>query len=215
MTDPVGPVVVAVDEQRDVAIDIDRWRDLAAATLRHEGLGHGELNLLFVDETEMQGLNTAHMGEARPTDVLSFPLDGAAIDDVPASDALIGDVVVCPGYASRQAPAHVSPGAHGGSLEDELALLVVHGARDVRVVRAHSDRIVAAARQSGADVKYIIFDDEGHAIRKWQNKITLAHAVERFLAKHLGGRAGAAREPEDVAQLPTSQGAGKSVQVAN
>lgn len=67
-------------------------------------------------------------------------------------------------------------------------LLVVQGANDVRVVREHSDRIVAAVRKKGLDVKYIVFDDEGHAIRNWQNRMTMARAIEQFLAKHLGGR---------------------------
>ncbi|HEY6414947.1 MAG TPA: rRNA maturation RNase YbeY, partial [Acidimicrobiales bacterium] len=34
---------------------------------------------------------------------------------------LLGDVVVCPAVAERQAPEHA------GSYDDELALLVVHG----------------------------------------------------------------------------------------
>jgi dipeptidyl aminopeptidase/acylaminoacyl peptidase len=68
-------------------------------------------------------------------------------------------------------------------------LLVAQGANDVRVVREHSDRIVEVARKKGLDVEYLVFDDEGHAIRKWRNKMTLARAIERFLAKHLGGRA--------------------------
>ena len=68
-------------------------------------------------------------------------------------------------------------------------LLVVQGANDVRVIRAHSDKIVAAAERNGVDVEYIVFEDEGHAIRKWRNKATFARAMERFLAKHLGGRA--------------------------
>jgi probable rRNA maturation factor len=34
---------------------------------------------------------------------------------------LLGDVVVCPAVAERQAPEH------GASYDDELALLVVHG----------------------------------------------------------------------------------------
>ncbi len=71
----------------------------------------------------------------------------------------------------------------------EKPLLVVQGANDVRVVRAHSDRIVAAMREKDLDVEYIVFDDEGHAIRNWKNRITLARAMEAFLAKHLGGRA--------------------------
>ena len=68
-------------------------------------------------------------------------------------------------------------------------LLVVQGANDVRVVREHSDRIVAAVKEKGLDVEYIVFDDEGHAIRNSKNRITLARAIEAFLGRHLGGRA--------------------------
>ena len=67
-------------------------------------------------------------------------------------------------------------------------LLVVHGANDVRVTRDQSDRIVESARAKGLDVEYIVFDDEGHAIRRWKNRVTLARAIEAFLAAHLGGR---------------------------
>lgn len=129
MTD--APVVVAVDEQSDVAIDLDRWRTLATVSLQSSGVDHGELNLIFVDDEAMTELNLAHMGEDRPTDVLSFPLD-AADPDVPdgapeVGEVLIGDIVVCPAYAARQAPDHAGEKGHDGSLADELALLIVHG----------------------------------------------------------------------------------------
>ncbi len=70
-------------------------------------------------------------------------------------------------------------------------LLMVQGANDVRVVRAHSDRIAEAMEKADLPFHYIVFDDEGHAIRKWQNRLTVARAAEQFLAEHLGGRAAA------------------------
>ncbi len=73
-------------------------------------------------------------------------------------------------------------------------LLVAQGANDVRVVRQHSDRIVETMRAKGLDVEYIVFEDEGHSIRRWRNRVELARAMERFLAKHLGGRS-ASQEP--------------------
>ncbi len=124
MSDPAGPLVVAVDEQSDVEIDLDRWRDLARSALSQEGVETGELNLLFIDEHEMQGLNALHMGDDRTTDVLSFPLDGA--DGATAGESLIGDIVVCPAYAARQAPGPAGSTGHRG-IDDELALLIVHG----------------------------------------------------------------------------------------
>ncbi len=119
------PVVVAIDEQTDVPIDVDRWTALAAGALESSGVLTGELNLLFVDEMAMQELNRAHIGNDRPTDVLSFPLDGA--DRADAGESLIGDIVVCPAYAAREAPCHTGHLGHDGSVDDELALLVVHG----------------------------------------------------------------------------------------
>jgi probable rRNA maturation factor len=124
-------LVVAVDEQADIMIDLARWQRLATCALRASGVERGELNLLFIDESAMTELNREHMGENRPTDVLSFPLDGAAGADLVGADligdVLIGDVVVCPAYAERQAAAHSGDRGHDGSTADELALLIVHG----------------------------------------------------------------------------------------
>ncbi|NIR40993.1 MAG: rRNA maturation RNase YbeY [Actinobacteria bacterium] len=119
------PLVVVVDSQRELPVDADRWGRLAADALVACGVTAGELNLLFVDEEEMTGFNREHMGVDGPTDVLSFPLDGAGGAEV--GESLIGDVVVCPAYAARQAPDHGGRAGHDGSVDDELALLVVHG----------------------------------------------------------------------------------------
>jgi len=58
------------------------------------------------------------MGVDGPTDVLSFPMDDDPTVGVPT---LLGDVVVSPAIASAQYADHA------GTIEDELALLVVHG----------------------------------------------------------------------------------------
>ena len=132
MTEPPSPTVgarpavtvVGADEQEVVAVDVDRWCRLAAEVVREEGRS-GELTLTFVDQGEIAALNAEHMGKDEPTDVLSFPLDALAEpDDEPSDDGvpiLLGDVVVCPGVAREQAPEHA------GTLDDEIALLVVHG----------------------------------------------------------------------------------------
>ena len=62
--------------------------------------------------------------------MLSFPLDERARrHGVPV---LLGDVVVCPAVAAEQAPSHA------GTLDDELALLVVHGVLHV-IGHDHAD----------------------------------------------------------------------------
>jgi dipeptidyl aminopeptidase/acylaminoacyl peptidase len=67
---------------------------------------------------------------------------------------------------------------------------VVQGANDIRVRRNHSDRIVAELRARNHDVEYLLFDDEGHGINGTPNRLRYMRAVERFLARHLGGRDG-------------------------
>ena len=69
-------------------------------------------------------------------------------------------------------------------------LLVVQGANDSRVVQAESDNLVAALRDRGVEVEYMVKDDEGHGFLNPDNQIDFYHAVERFLAEHLGGRVG-------------------------
>jgi len=70
-----------------------------------------------------------------------------------------------------------------------VPLLVVHGANDPRVKQAESDRIVVALRDKGHAVEYLVAPDEGHGFRAPENRLALAVAMDRFLAKHLGGRA--------------------------
>ena len=145
-TRPRGAVEVFVaDEQEAIAIDTDRWLRLAAQVLAEEGVEGGvEMSLLFVDETAISALNQQFMGKAGPTDVLSFPIDEEATpggrfpdngrrgpgDDSDGEDdempLLLGDVLICPTVAVANAAEHLGA-HHDGSVDDELALLVVHG----------------------------------------------------------------------------------------
>jgi probable rRNA maturation factor len=136
---PEGEVqVFGADEQSAAPVDVDRWVRLAHEVLVAEGVeGDAELSLLFVDETAIAELNKRFMDADGPTDVLAFPLDDPVVagrwpdtstagpdrDDPDPGDLplLLGDVVVCPAVAERQAPSHA------GSYDDEMALLVVHG----------------------------------------------------------------------------------------
>src|SRR5262249_43463407 len=88
----------------------------------------------------------------------------------------------------RLALAEWSPLNHAAAIR--APLLVVQGANDIRVRRNHSDRIVAELRARNHDVEYLLFDDEGHGINGTPNRLRYMRAVERFLARHLGGRDG-------------------------
>ncbi len=133
------PEVFCADEQADLRVDLARWQQLAFEVLIAEGVrGLAELAVLFVSEREMAELNDSYMGKPGATDVLAFPIDAAEAeivqhgqppsrgpDRAPPDPAdmplLLGDVVICPAVAARQAPDHA------GTVDDELALLVVHG----------------------------------------------------------------------------------------
>lgn len=71
----------------------------------------------------------------------------------------------------------------------KIPMLIAQGANDPRVKRAESEQIVEAMRAKGIDHEYLVFDDEGHGFAKPENRLRFYAAAERFLAKHLGGRA--------------------------
>ena len=129
--------VFAADEQQVHPMDVARWAGLARQVLAARGVkGETEVSLLFVDEDAMAALNEQFLGTTGPTDVLSFPIEdepgptgrspdfggsGPGTSPEQGTLTLLGDVVICPEVAARNAAEH------GVSLEDEVALLVVHG----------------------------------------------------------------------------------------
>jgi probable rRNA maturation factor len=155
------PEVFCADEQTAVAVDLARWQQLATEVLHAEGVrGLAELSLLFVTEQEIAELNQIYMEKSGPTDVLAFPIDADEAEMVltetpitrgpdrsPPDPAdmplLLGDVVICPAVAAQQAPEHA------GTLDDELALLVVHGILHVLGYDHHDDaeRVAMQAKE--------------------------------------------------------------------
>jgi probable rRNA maturation factor len=112
--------------------------------------------LLFVSETDIAVLNEEFLGHPGPTDVLAFPIDddqipggrhpdtggrGPGTANEPEDPPIVlGDVVVCPTVAARQAPDH------SVTVDDELALLVVHGVLHL-LNYDHADEPEAATMQ--------------------------------------------------------------------
>lgn len=80
-------------------------------------------------------------------------------------------------------------------------LLIGHGVNDARVVKAESDQVVAAMRQNGKKVEYIVFPDEGHGFLRPENRTKWFAAVETFLAPQLGGRTEPPATQEDWSEL--------------
>lgn len=131
--------VFGANEQDMFRVDLDSYVRLANDVLVAERVAEEvEVNILFVDEATIADLNQRFLNKSGPTDVLSFPIDGGDRESGRSPDAggigpggqdeseeelsLLGDIVVCPSLAHRNAPNHA------GTYEDELALLIVHGA---------------------------------------------------------------------------------------
>ena len=75
-----------------------------AAALGAVGIADGHLSVELVGEERIRELNREHRGRDRPTDVLSFPIDGPGPSAGPRE---LGDVVICPPETSDLTEAAV------------------------------------------------------------------------------------------------------------
>lgn len=66
-------------------------------------------------------------------------------------------------------------------------LFVIQGANDPRVVKSESDQIVERLRARGVDVRYDVYDDEGHGFTNRDNEIKALGDAGEFLVSHLIG----------------------------
>lgn len=146
-------MTVAVADEQPRTVPVDRLRALAEHVLAAEGVPEAmELTVLLVDEPAIAELNRDHLGGDGPTDVLAFPMDrpDEATGSVPA---ILGDVVLCPVVAERQA---------GGQPSAELEMLLIHGILHLlghdhaeederRVMFARTDALLADFRRVYGD----------------------------------------------------------------
>lgn len=79
-----------------------------------------------------------------------------------------------------------SPFFHAKNIQSPL--LVAQGANDPRVKKSESDQIVIAMRDLNLPVEYLNFPDEGHGFANPNNNMAFVSVMEKFLAKHIGGR---------------------------
>lgn len=64
-------------------------------------------------------------------------------------------------------------------------LFIIQGAKDPRVVKAESDQIVERLRARGVDVRYDVYEDEGHGFTKRQNELRAWRAAAEFFEEFL------------------------------
>jgi probable rRNA maturation factor len=109
----VSPLDVEVLGDSVPAEQVRRACVLAAATA---GVEDGHVAVAFVAPEEIAALNAEHRGRNGPTDVLSFPVDGAG----PSAGAReLGDVVICPEHTADLAEAVVHGVLHLVGMDHE------------------------------------------------------------------------------------------------
>ena len=114
-------MAVFIADEQDRPVDVDDLAAVARFVVAEQRVPQEmELSLLLVDEETIAALNAEHLDEDGPTDVLAFPMDdpGDVAGEVPA---VLGDVVLCPAVAERQAEERGHPP------QEELQMLAVHG----------------------------------------------------------------------------------------
>jgi probable rRNA maturation factor len=117
---------VSIDISNESGIEVDNAALVRLATFALDQLRiHplAELSILLVDEDTMSAYHEKYLGEPGPTDVLSFPMDELRppTDGEEPSMGLLGDIVLCPAVADRQAREHQR------SSKEEAEYLLVHG----------------------------------------------------------------------------------------
>jgi probable rRNA maturation factor len=130
-------VSVEVLNESGVPVDELALAKVARHVLDRMGVSPlAELAVTLVEVQRMEQLHVQYMNEPGPTDVLAFPQDELDLrgsrgvahgsghgpeDTEDQMPTLLGDVVLCPVIAERQAVEA------GHSTEDELQLLCTHG----------------------------------------------------------------------------------------
>ncbi len=115
---------IEVQNESGVEFDVFRTQRLSRFVMdRMRVHPLAELSITAVDEDTIAGLNTKWMDKEGPTDVLAFPMDElrpGMVNEEP-EEGILGDLVLCPAVAEKQAQAA------GHRTADELDLLTVHG----------------------------------------------------------------------------------------
>jgi dipeptidyl aminopeptidase/acylaminoacyl peptidase len=64
-------------------------------------------------------------------------------------------------------------------------MLVIQGRNDPRVVAKESEDLASELRKKGKKIELLIFEDEGHDVLKYNNRVACYNAITDFFAKYL------------------------------
>jgi pimeloyl-ACP methyl ester carboxylesterase len=64
-------------------------------------------------------------------------------------------------------------------------MLIIQGRNDPRVLEVESREVAEYLKDNGMDVEFLVFEDEGHDVLKFKNKVTCYNKITDFFRKHL------------------------------
>ncbi|MEY4713714.1 MAG: rRNA maturation RNase YbeY [Actinomycetota bacterium] len=117
-------MTIEISNESAESVDLPRVQRLAEFVRNYLKLHPAtDVGIVFVDEEPMTELHIKWMDEPGPTDVLSFPMDELrpGTEENPSAEGVLGDIVVCPQVAKKQAETA------GHAAINEILLLVTHG----------------------------------------------------------------------------------------
>ena len=97
--------MIELDLSQDAPLPRPEVECLVTIALASAGVQDGHVSVSFVEPDEIAALNARHRAKEGPTDVLSFPVDGAGPAVGPRE---LGDIVICPPHTEdlREAVVH-------------------------------------------------------------------------------------------------------------
>ncbi len=66
------------------------------------------------------------------------------------------------------------------------SLMIIQGKNDPRVPEPESAQVAADLKRKGVQVDYLVFEDEGHDVLRFKNRVTCYNKITDFFLKHLG-----------------------------
>lgn len=115
---------VEVSNETEIEVDAAEFVALADHVLAAMHVSPlADLSILFIDPEPMAQLHERWLDLPGPTDVMSFPMDELrpGTPEAPTPAGTLGDIVLCPQVAARQAREA------GHSAAEEMLLLTTHG----------------------------------------------------------------------------------------
>ncbi|PCI78747.1 rRNA maturation RNase YbeY [Candidatus Aerophobetes bacterium] len=102
--------------QKDFPVDLPLMENVASLFCAKHCPSAISLDITFVDEEKSALLHGQYFNDKTPTDCMTFP-----VDTPESSEAVLGEIVICPSVAKKQAQEHKT------YYKKEIARYLVHG----------------------------------------------------------------------------------------